>query len=146
MKNGKTGISPNFFAVAAFILIFLNQILLCGLLLGFVIVVENDSWLNKQVIQAFCLGLLVNSLIGIITLFNIFSSIPLISWVTNAAAGSLIWIVNLIAFILIIIAIVRVKKGKDAAVPIVRKWAMWAQGIIEVRTYQQTGNEEEKDV
>ena len=146
MKIGKTGISPNFFAVTAFILILINQIWLCGLLLGFVLVVDNDSWLNKQILQALCLGLLANSIIGIVIILNIFSYIPIIGWFTDTAPGRFIWIIDVIQLIVIIIAIARCSKGTDAGIPVLSKWANWALGITEAKNKKVTEKSVEEKI
>ena len=68
MQKGKYGIYLWFYAAIAFILAILGQTLLCGLLLGFVIVAERDEWLSRQVIQAFCLcffNAVVSTILGI---------------------------------------------------------------------------------
>ncbi len=68
MQKGKYGLYLWFYAALAFILAILGQTLLCGLLLGFVIIAERDEWLTRQVIQAFCLcffNAIVNVVLGI---------------------------------------------------------------------------------
>ena len=57
MQKGKFGIYLWFYAMLAFVLAFLGQVLLAGLLLGFVIVAEKDEWVIKQVMQAFGLAI-----------------------------------------------------------------------------------------
>ena len=57
MRKDRFNICISFYAVLAFVLAILGQTLLCGMLLGFVIVIQKDEWLTKQVMQAFFLGL-----------------------------------------------------------------------------------------
>ena len=51
MQKGKYGLYLWFYAALAFILAILGQTLLCGLLLGFVIIAERDEWLTKMCIR-----------------------------------------------------------------------------------------------
>lgn len=69
MRKDRFNICISFYAVLAFVLAILGQTLLCGMLLGFVIVIQKDEWLTKQVMQAFFLAL-VESIISCVT--NIF--------------------------------------------------------------------------
>ena len=55
MRKDRFNICISFYAVLAFVLAILGQTLLCGMLLGFVIVIQKDEWLTKQVMQAFFL-------------------------------------------------------------------------------------------
>lgn len=57
MRKDRFNICISFYAVLAFVLAILGQTLLCGMLLGFVIVIQKDEWLTKQVMQAFFLAL-----------------------------------------------------------------------------------------
>ena len=71
--------------VLAFVLAILGQTLLCGMLLGFVIVIQKDEWLTKQVMQAFFLAL-VESIISCVT--NIFSGLYAIPILGIAFSGN----------------------------------------------------------
>ena len=51
MRKDRFNICISFYAVLAFVLAILGQTLLCGMLLGFVIVIQKDEWLTKQVMQ-----------------------------------------------------------------------------------------------
>ena len=66
MRKDRFNICISFYAVLAFVLAILGQTLLCGMLLGFVIVIQKDEWLTKQVMQAFFLAL-VESIISCVT-------------------------------------------------------------------------------
>lgn len=74
MTKGKFGIYLWFYAVLAFLLVFLGQTLLCGLLLGFVIAAERNEWLSRQVIQAFSLSLAVSVVTGVLDIIQRFLS------------------------------------------------------------------------
>lgn len=77
MKKGTFGIKLSFYAVLAFVLAFLGQTLLLGLLLGFVIVAEKDEWLTRQTMQAFFLTIAVSVIQGALSLISkLFSWIP----------------------------------------------------------------------
>ena len=93
MRKDRFNICISFYAVLAFVLAILGQTLLCGMLLGFVIVIQKDEWLTKQVMQAFFLAL-VESIISCVT--NIFSGLYAIPILGIAFSG----IVGLISGIL----------------------------------------------
>ena len=137
MTKGKFGIYLWFYAVAAFILTFLGQPLLCGLLLGFVIAAEKNEWLTRQVIQAFFLSLFVsvlNKLIGIV-------SIPLgrlpfgVGSVFDTIFGIVDSVISIVVLIFVIIALLKVAKGQEAGLPGLSTLANKAFGIVEKKVY-----------
>ena len=82
MQKGKFGIDLWFYAMLAFVLAFLGQVLLAGLLLGFVIVAEKDEWVIKPVMQAFGLAIFA-SVVGEVldlSLIHIYMCIRDRSW------------------------------------------------------------------
>ncbi|WMJ22471.1 hypothetical protein RBG61_10800 [Paludicola sp. MB14-C6] len=149
MEKGKYGIYLWFYAVIAFILAFLGQSLLGGLLLGFVIVVEKNDWLTKQVIQAFLLTLfnsVAQLILGWIKIGRIDFSDHGLPWMISNITNGIGAIVNgFIAFlgaivtvavlVFCIIGIVNVSKGKDANIPLFSKIANRAFGIVEKKIY-----------
>ena len=60
MRKGKFNIVLPFYAIVGFVLAMLGQVLLCGLLLGFVLVAERDEWASRQCMQAFFLSLVMS--------------------------------------------------------------------------------------
>ncbi len=135
MQKGKYGICLWFYAAIAFILAILGQTLLCGLLLGFVIIAERDEWLSRQVIQAFCLcffSALVNTVLGI---FDPLERIPLIGSVFSVILGIISGVISLLILIFAIIALVNVCRGKEAGVPLAKKFAHRAYGFVEQKVY-----------
>ena len=128
MQKGKYGICLWFYAAIAFILAILGQTLLCGLLLGFVIIAERDEWLSRQVIQAFCLcffSALVNTVLGI---FDPLERIPLIGSVFSVILGIISGVISLLILIFAIIALVN-------GVPLAKKFAHRAYGFVEQKVY-----------
>jgi len=123
MTKGKYGIYLWFYAFLAFVLVALGQTTLCALLLGFVIVAENNEWLTKQVIQAFSLSLVATVLNRVIdwigtTLNNLLGGLHhmvgnIISVVFDAFGG----LVTLLVLALVVWAIIKVVKEKDAKLP-----------------------------
>ena len=100
MRKDRFNICISFYAVLAFVLAILGQTLLCGLLLGFVIVIQKDEWLTKQVMQAFFLAL-VESIISCVT--NIFSGLYAIPILGIAFSGIVGLISGILSFLLLII-------------------------------------------
>lgn len=142
MNNGKYGIKLEFYAALAFIFAIFGQVTLCALLLGFVIVLEREEWVVRQVIQAFCLCLFASLFSVVNAVFSIFTWIPFLgnifSWVISGVAG--IFTLGIIVFA--IIALANVMKGKDANVPLAVKFSNWAYGVVEDKVYNTppTGN------
>lgn len=140
MQKGKYGIYLWFYAALAFILAILGQTLLCGLLLGFVLIAERDEWLTRQAIQAFCLcfvSAIVNVVLGIL---DPLERIPFVGGVFTTIFGVISGVVGLLVLIFSIIALVNVCKGKDAGVPLARNFANRAFGFIEQRIYTNMDN------
>lgn len=134
MQKGKFGFYLWFYAVLAFLLAFLQQILLCGLLLGFVILVEKDDWLTKQTMQAFFLTLASSIVNGVIKILTVLNDLPfmlgsIFKWLFSILESG----VSLLVFILAIIAVIRVCKGEDAALPMISKIIDKAFGIVKQR-------------
>ena len=136
MKKGTFGIRLSFYAVLAFVLAFLGQTLLLGLLLGFVIVAEKDEWLTRQTMQAFFLTIAVSVVRGVLELISmLFSWIPSIgsisvSSIVLALFDWVNWAVSVVALIFIIIAVFKVLKGGEANVPLCASLANRAYGNV----------------
>lgn len=137
MQKGKFGICLWFYAVLAFILAFLGQTLLCGLLLGFVIATEKNEWLSKQVMQAFFLTVFFSVITEVFDMLNIFRSIPLLGTVFTTIFNVITSIISLIVLIFCIVAIVRVAKEREANLPLLSSLANRACGLLEQRIYTQ---------
>lgn len=139
MKKGAFGIKLSFYAVLAFVLAFLGQTLLLGLLLGFVLVAEKDEWLTRQTMQAFFLTIAVSVVQGALSLVS-----KLCGWmpsigpisvgsVVSALFGWINWAVSVVAVVFIIIAVFKVAKGGEANVPLCSALANKAYGIVKER-------------
>ena len=144
MKKGTFGIKLSFYAVLAFVLAFLGQTLLLGLLLGFVIVAEKDEWLTRQTMQAFFLTIAVSVIQGALSLISkLFSWIPTlgsisVGSVVSALFGWINWAVSVAALVFIIIAVIKVAKGNEANIPVFASLANRAYGIVKEKpVYQQ---------
>lgn len=123
MRKGKFGILLSYYAVLAFVLVILNQTLLCGLLFLVALLFEKDEWLGRQTLQAFGLSLVVSLFSGITGVFS--------SWLFNFSAvfsviSTLVWIA---AIILSIVAIINCLKERDAGIPVLSDIAYKAYGV-----------------
>lgn len=128
MKKGNTGINLYFFAAFAFILVLVGQTMLCGMLLGFIILAERDEWLTKQVIQAFGLTVCSSVISRILDSLLVFNRIPIAGPIFYGFFAFIAGIVNLLFWVLAIVAIIRVAKGNDAGIPLLQKFSDWAYG------------------
>lgn len=137
MQKGKYGVCLWFYALVAFILAFLGQVLLGGLLLGFVIAAEKNEWLTRQAIQAFFLTIIVAVINAVLDMLNIFGSIPLVGAAMGVVFNVISTIISIVVLVFVIIAMVKVVKGQEANMPLLSKLANRAYGIIEKKVYTQ---------
>ena len=113
------------------------QVLLGGLLLGFVIVAEKNEWLTRQVIQAFFLTIIVSVINAVLDLLNIFGNVPIVGTAIGVVFNVISTIVSIVVLVFVIIAMVKVVKGQEANMPLLSKLANRAYGIIEKKVYTQ---------
>jgi hypothetical protein len=145
MEKGKYGIYLWFYAVMAFVFTAAGDTTLGILLLGFVLVVEKNEWLTKQVLQAFCLALfkiLTRQILSRLSISNFIYSPDNYLYNTRSVVYTLIngfnylisWInslIGLFVLILCIVGIIKVVKGQDAGIPLIAKLVNRAFGIVE---------------
>ena len=137
MQKGKFGIQLSFYAVLGLILAFLGQTLLCGLLLGFVIVAEKDQCASRQTMQAFFVSLFMALVREVLSILNVFHDIPFVGSAFTTIFNVIEGIISLLVLIFLIIGLVRVVKGQDAGIPLMSKLANRAYGIVEQKIYTQ---------
>lgn len=126
MKQGKFGICLSFYAILSFVLAVLNQPVLCGILLGFVILAEGDRWAIRQVVQGFLLSLVVSFFTGISYAVGSWASIPfrvVFGWYNNydfvnTVQGVFSFIVYAVAIVFSIMAILRLCHDQEANLPL----------------------------
>lgn len=128
MKKGKFGISLAFYGILAFVLALLKQPLLCGLLLGFVILAEDDRWTVRQVLQGFVLSLVVSCCLDIGSVVGTVVSMPfqfLFRWTHYDFAGLasfvrfvFVFVIYMGALVFSVLAIMRLRKDQEANVPL----------------------------
>ena len=123
--KGKYGLSLSFYAVLAFVLAVFDQTLWCFLLLGFVMVAENNVHTSKQVMEATLLSVFHTAVKyvlgwisgGIISGLSFLDFAGMVSGVIGTIFGALEMLVAIAVLVFAILAIVNVVKGKDAKVP-----------------------------
>ena len=136
MEKGKFGVVLAFYAVLAFVLAFLGQTLLCGLLLLFVIGAEKNEWVSKQVMQAFFLLLLSSVISSVFGAFSsVFSAIPILGSIIATIIRVVEGIISLALLVFEVLGIVNVCKGKDANVPVFSDLAGKAFGLVKKTVY-----------
>ncbi len=137
MRKDRFGICLSFYAVIAFVFTILGQTTLGAMLLGFVILVQQDEWLTRQVMQAFLLTLCYSLLSAVLSLFQFLYSIPILGAVVSSVIGFVSGIIWLVLLIFALIALFNVAKGKDAGVPLCKSFADKAFGLVKTVTYAQ---------
>ncbi len=142
MKKGKFGVCLWFYAVLAFVLAFLGQVLLGALLLGFVIATEKDEWLTRQTIEALCISIFASVIGDILSMVSrVFSSIPFVGSTVSDVFSWLNWFVSVAVLVFVIIGIVQTAKGKDASIPVFSSIAYKAVGLVKQKpVYHQPAN------
>ena len=119
MRKGVFGFDIWFYGVVALLLAVCRQPLVLGGLMAFVLRVEKDEWLNRQVMQALllCLGgmalsLLVNWVTGILWI------VPFFGGLLHAGVVTLInALVQLLMVLFAFRAADRMHKGLDSDIP-----------------------------
>ena len=119
MRKGVIGFDIWFYGVVALLLAVCRQPLVLGGLMAFVLLVEKDEWLNRQVMQALllCLGgmalsLLVNWVTGILWI------VPFFGGLLHAGVVTLInALVQLLMVLFAFRAADRMHKGLDSDIP-----------------------------
>ena len=145
MKKGKYGVCLWFYAMVAFVLAFLGQTLLCGLLLGFVILAERDAWLSRQVIQAFFLSIFSSCITSIFSILTIFNVIPILGGIITGILGIISGLVSLLVLIIAGVALVRVCQDEEADVPLLGKLANRALGYVARTVYTDSSSDSSAD-
>ena len=119
MRKGVFGFDIWFYGVVALLLAVCRQPLVLGGLMAFVLLVEKDEWLNRQVMQALllCLGgmalsLLVNWVTGILWIVPFFGGLLHAGVVTLITA-----LVQLLMVLFAFRAADRMHKGLDSDIP-----------------------------
>lgn len=130
LKRGKFGLCLAFYAILAFVLALLKQPVLCGLLLAFVLVTEEEPWVPRQVLQGFMLSLAAYFFMDL--LFTFTAVIPirfgfLLEFFTGAQR-----MVSLLGYaasaVFCLLGIVRTAKGQEADLPLFSSLAYRAFG------------------
>lgn len=140
MKKGKLGIAYAFYAIAAFVFAYFTDITPLLLLLGLVLLVEEDNWTTKMCVQA--VGVIAIRL-AVSVVFNVLRW-P-VNWIgqfitdyessfydfTNVYDKILYFMdeaVDVAILVFTVIAILNLIKEKDAKFPIAEKIADMAMG------------------
>ncbi len=128
MTKGKFGLSPTAVAVIAFGFCALRQPQSVLLVAGFALLAEKDEWLNRQALQALLLAIayylaeLVTGWIcgGLAWLFgwvSLYSAAGAMGTVSSIVGG----ILYLALIVFSVLAVLRVLRGQDAGIPLIRK-------------------------
>lgn len=140
MGKGRFGVVLTFYAILAFVLAFLGQTLLCGLLMLFVIAAEQNEWASKQVMQAFFMALLSAVISSVFGIFDVFNAIPFLGSIISTIFSVIEGAVSIVLLVFEIIGIVNVCKGKDANVPVFSGLAGRAFGLVKKTVYSNPDN------
>lgn len=137
MTKDKYGICLSFYAIVAFVLAFMGQVMLCGLLLGFVIISTKDEWLSRQVMQAFFISLLSSVVNYVFGMLGALPLLPLIGGIFEGLMNVISSLISLFILFFVILAIAKVCKGEEANVPLFGKLARKAYGYVAKTVYEE---------
>ncbi|WP_143826253.1 hypothetical protein [Scatolibacter rhodanostii] len=121
MMKSKSGILTRYIAALAFFLIFFDQVLLSGLLVGIALYIEKDEWLSRQTLQAFFLNLFSSFILEVFIGYSFigYSSIPSFDYLSgfDLFKGFIGGGFAIVILVFTILAIVRTLKEEDAGIP-----------------------------
>ncbi|MCM1090852.1 MAG: hypothetical protein NC092_10590 [Butyrivibrio sp.] len=129
MEKGKFGIRMCFYTVTAFLLAYLGYSTVLFLLAGVVILVEQNEWAGRQVIQAICLCVVENLVSQLLDIFDPIYRIPLISSVWGVATDLIGSVLSILVLLFCVVGILKNLKGEEANIIGASKLADWAYGI-----------------
>lgn len=130
MGKGKFGLALSVYAVIGFVLAALNQTVLCFVLLGFVMVAENNIGLSRTVAQAALLSVfhtavgavidwISDAIASVFSLGGLFGDLVTggIASVVSSVFGFFHFLLFVAVVVFAVLALINVFKGKEANVP-----------------------------
>jgi hypothetical protein len=126
MTKGKYGLSLVAVAILSFVLAFFGLLEALILFLAFALILEKDQWLSRQVFQALYLRLayvILSTVIGwaftvINAFFGLFKAYRVINFF-NSTQSVIQFLLYVGLFVMALIAVLRLAKGKDAGLPLI---------------------------
>ena len=107
-------------AMLAFLFAIL-QLTTANMILLAITIMNKDTWSSRQCSQAILVGITPGLVSTLLKVFNIFSNVPVVGPILTSGIGVITAIITAVCVIFGIIAIVNVKDGKDANIPIASK-------------------------
>lgn len=135
MEKGKFGVRMCFYTVLAFLLAYLGYSTVLFLLAGVVILVEQNEWAGRQVIQAICLCVVENLVSQVLGIPNIYR-IPFLSSAWGVVVELINWVLGILVLVFCVVGILKTMKGQEANIIGASKLADWAYGIAKGKSEQ----------
>lgn len=136
MEKGKFGVRMCFYTVSAFLLAYLGYSTALFLLAGVVILLEQNEWAGRQVIQAICLCIVENLVSQVLSILSPLYRIPLISSVWGVAVDLIGSVLSMLVLIFCVVGILKNLKGQEANIIGASNLADWAYGIAKSKSEQ----------
>lgn len=136
MEKGKFGVRMCFYTVSAFLLAYLGYSTVLFLLAGVVILVEQNEWAGRQVIQAICLCVVENLVNQVLHILNPLYRIPLLSSVWGVVVDLIGSVLSILVLVFCVVGILKTMKGQEADIIGASKLADWAYGIAKDKSAQ----------
>lgn len=129
MEKGRFGVRMCFYTVTAFLLAYLGYSTVLFLLAGVVILVEQNEWAGRQVIQAICLCIVENLMSRVLSILSPIYHIPILSGIWGVAVDLIDSGLGILVLVFCLVGILKNLKGEDANIVGASKLADWAYGI-----------------
>lgn len=136
MEKGKFGVRMCFYTVSAFLLAYLGYSTVLFLLAGVVILVEQNEWAGRQVIQAICLCIVKNLVSQVLGILNPIYRIPFLSSAWGEVVELINWGLGILVLVFCVVGILKTMKGQEADIVGASKLADWAYGIAKNKSAQ----------
>ena len=136
MEKGKFGVRMCFYTSMAFLLAYLGYSTALFLLAGVVILVEQNEWAGRQVIQAICLCVVENLVSQVLSILSPLYRVPLLSSVWGLVVDLVGSVLSILVLVFCVVGILKNLKGQEANIIGASNLADWAYGIAKSKSAQ----------
>ena len=136
MEKGKFGVRMCFYTVSAFLLAYLGYSTALFLLAGVVILVEQNEWAGRQVIQAICLCVVENLVSQVLSILSPLYRVPLLSGIWGMVVDLIGSVLGILVLVFCVVGILKNLKGQEANIIGASNLADWAYGIAKSKSAQ----------
>lgn len=147
MKNGQYGLNPISIAIIAFVIGFFGFLEVLILVVAFAVMAEKDKWLTMQTLKALflrlsysiisiILGWVFNGFQAVLNTFDAYEAMKTLSSIQTFING----ILYVALFIIVILAVLNLLKGKDVRIIYISEMVDYTVGIISPKATEIQGS------